>query len=198
MSDSRQPKRRCKKAEIVDFNDHASPDLYRLLARKLGSPDEAREVAHDAFEKLLRQVEREEIRTCSGSSLLWQTAWRLMCCVAAKCRVGFCGSSQLMIMRHNSEAPLRLHADQNWITEPFPQHKTAVAKNGCRILNIDSIFSQCRKQIVRHPGDFAHPLRPSSTGFFAQRRFQRRRSAASVYVFGRAPRGLDRGRRLEH
>lgn len=62
MSDSRQPKKPLQKAEIVDFYDHASSDLHRLLARKLGNPDEAREVAHDAFEKLLRQAQRETIR----------------------------------------------------------------------------------------------------------------------------------------
>ena len=62
MSDSRQPEKPLQKAEIVDFYDHASPDLHRLLARKLGNPDEAREVAHDAFEKLLRQAQHETIR----------------------------------------------------------------------------------------------------------------------------------------
>jgi RNA polymerase sigma factor (sigma-70 family) len=61
VSDPRQPKP-LKKAEIVDFYDHASPDLHRLLARKLGNPEEAQEVAHDAFEKLLRQAEHETIR----------------------------------------------------------------------------------------------------------------------------------------
>ena len=62
MSDSQQPEKPLQKAEIVDFYDHASPDLHRLLARKLGNPDEAREVAHDAFEKLLRHAERETIK----------------------------------------------------------------------------------------------------------------------------------------
>ena len=62
MSDSRQPKKQLQKAEIVDFYDHASPDLHRFLARKLGNGEEAEEVAHDAFEKLLRQVEHENIK----------------------------------------------------------------------------------------------------------------------------------------
>ena len=54
MSDSRQPKKVLQKTEVVDFYDHASPDLHRLLARKLGDGKEAHEVAHDAFEKLLK------------------------------------------------------------------------------------------------------------------------------------------------
>ena len=62
MSDSRQPKKQLQKAEIVDFYDHASPDLHRFLTRKLGNGEEAEEVAHDAFEKLLRQVEHENIK----------------------------------------------------------------------------------------------------------------------------------------
>lgn len=62
VSDSGQPEKPLKKAQIVDFYDHASPDLHRLLARKLGDVEEAQEVAHDAFEKLLRQAEREDIK----------------------------------------------------------------------------------------------------------------------------------------
>ena len=62
VSVSRQPENLLQKAEIVDFYDHASPDLHRLLARRLGNSEEAQEVAHDAFEKLLRQAQRENIR----------------------------------------------------------------------------------------------------------------------------------------
>ena len=62
MSDSRQPAKPLQKAQIVDFYDHASPDLKRLLVRRLGDGDEAQEVAQDAFEKLLRQAEREDIK----------------------------------------------------------------------------------------------------------------------------------------
>ena len=59
MSDSSKP---LQKAQIVDFYDHASPDLKRLLVRRLGDGEEAQEVAQDAFEKLLRQAEREDIK----------------------------------------------------------------------------------------------------------------------------------------
>ena len=62
MIDSRQSDKPLQKAEIVDFYKHASPDLHRLLARKLGNRAEAEEVAHDAFEKLLRQTGREDIQ----------------------------------------------------------------------------------------------------------------------------------------
>ena len=62
VSDSRQPEKSLQRAEIVDFYEHASPDLHRLLSRRLGNAEDAREVAHDAFEKLLRQAEREDIR----------------------------------------------------------------------------------------------------------------------------------------
>ena len=51
-----------QRAEVVQLYDHALPDLHRLLARKLGNAEEAREVAQDTFEKLLRQAEREDIR----------------------------------------------------------------------------------------------------------------------------------------
>ncbi len=47
---------------MVQLYDHASPELHRLLARKLGNAEEAREVAQDTFEKLLQQVERDDIR----------------------------------------------------------------------------------------------------------------------------------------
>ena len=62
MSDSRPSEGPLQRAEIVDFYEHASPDLHRLLSRRLGNAEDAREVAHDAFEKLLRQAEREDIR----------------------------------------------------------------------------------------------------------------------------------------
>lgn len=50
------------RAKIVRLYEHASPELHRLLVRKLGNDDEAREVAQHTFEKLLAQVEREDIR----------------------------------------------------------------------------------------------------------------------------------------
>ena len=51
-----------KLAEIVQLYDHASPELHRLLVHKLGNAEEAREVAQDTFEKLLRHAEREDVR----------------------------------------------------------------------------------------------------------------------------------------
>ena len=62
VSDSRQPEKPLQKAEIVDFYERASPDLQRFLTRKLGNGEEAEEVAHDAFEKLLRRTDRESIK----------------------------------------------------------------------------------------------------------------------------------------
>ncbi len=48
-------------AEIIRLYDDASPELQRLLQRKLGSRAEAEEVMHDAFEKMLKLAEREHI-----------------------------------------------------------------------------------------------------------------------------------------
>lgn len=62
MGDSRPKNKPLKKAQIVDFYDHASSDLHRMLARKLGSQEEAKEIAHDAFEKLLHLAERQDIK----------------------------------------------------------------------------------------------------------------------------------------
>ena len=62
MAESRKPKEQDKLAEVVQLYDHASPELHRLLVRRLGNAEEAREVAQDTFEKLLRQAEREDIR----------------------------------------------------------------------------------------------------------------------------------------
>ena len=62
MAESRQVDSQNKRAEVVNLYDLASPELHRLLVRKLGNADDAREVAQDTFEKLLRQAEREDIR----------------------------------------------------------------------------------------------------------------------------------------
>ena len=59
---ARQPDGQGKLAEIVQLYDDASPELYRLLVRRLGNAEEAREVAQDTFEKLLRRAEREDVR----------------------------------------------------------------------------------------------------------------------------------------
>jgi len=48
-------------AEIVRLYDDASPELVRVLHRKLGSRQEAEEVAHDAFEKLCGLAGRQDI-----------------------------------------------------------------------------------------------------------------------------------------
>ncbi len=50
-----------EKAEIVRLYDEASPELLRVLQRKLGNRQEAEEVAQDAFEKLCELVQREDI-----------------------------------------------------------------------------------------------------------------------------------------
>ena len=50
-----------KSAEIVELYGDASPELRRLLARKLGNNEEAEEIAQDAFEKLLRLDGGEDI-----------------------------------------------------------------------------------------------------------------------------------------
>ena len=50
-----------KSAEIVELYGDVSPELRRLLGRKLGNMEEAEEIAHDAFEKLLRLDGREDI-----------------------------------------------------------------------------------------------------------------------------------------
>ena len=57
-----QPPGQEKRAEIVQLYDHASPELHRLLVHKLGNAEEAREVAQDTFEKLLRYAEHEDVR----------------------------------------------------------------------------------------------------------------------------------------
>ena len=50
-----------KKAEIIRLFDDASDELHQLLNRKLGNRQEAEEIAQDAFEKLCRLAEREDI-----------------------------------------------------------------------------------------------------------------------------------------
>ncbi|MYA18627.1 MAG: sigma-70 family RNA polymerase sigma factor [Gammaproteobacteria bacterium] len=42
-----------KKAEIIQLYDDASPELRRVLERKLGNAADAEEILQDAFEKLL-------------------------------------------------------------------------------------------------------------------------------------------------
>ena len=61
MRDSPQAEKPQQSAEIVDFYRAVSPELHRLLVRKLGNSEEAEEIAHDAFEKLLRLDGREDI-----------------------------------------------------------------------------------------------------------------------------------------
>ena len=51
-----------QQAKIVKLYDDASPELRRLLLRKLDNREEAEEIAQDAFAKLLELVEREEIK----------------------------------------------------------------------------------------------------------------------------------------
>ena len=53
---------RPRQAEIIRLYDDASPELQRLLRRKLGNRQEAEEIAQDAFAKLCELVEREDIK----------------------------------------------------------------------------------------------------------------------------------------
>ena len=55
------PEQPHNKAEIIRLYDDASPELQRLLQRKLGSRAEAEEIMHDAFEKLLKLRDKEHI-----------------------------------------------------------------------------------------------------------------------------------------
>ena len=48
-------------ADIIRLYDDASPELQRLLQRKLGNRAEAEEVMQDAFEKLLKLAEKDDI-----------------------------------------------------------------------------------------------------------------------------------------
>ena len=43
-----------RQAEIIQLFDDASPELKRVLARRLGNTADAEEILQDAFEKLLR------------------------------------------------------------------------------------------------------------------------------------------------
>ena len=54
MKDFPQPEQPQHSGEIVDLYREVSPELHRLLVGKLGNSEEAEEIAHDAFEKLLR------------------------------------------------------------------------------------------------------------------------------------------------
>ena len=49
-------------AEIIQLYDDASPELKRVLERKLGNAADAEEILQDAFEKLLRLSDRQHIR----------------------------------------------------------------------------------------------------------------------------------------
>lgn len=51
-----------KKAEIIQLYDDVSPELRRVLERKLGNAADAEEILQDAFEKLLRLSDRQHIR----------------------------------------------------------------------------------------------------------------------------------------
>ncbi|MEH6581575.1 MAG: sigma-70 family RNA polymerase sigma factor [Halioglobus sp.] len=51
-----------EQAEVVELYKEASPELLRLLHRRLGNRQDAEEVAQDAFEKLCSLEQREEIR----------------------------------------------------------------------------------------------------------------------------------------
>ncbi|MEH6570946.1 MAG: sigma-70 family RNA polymerase sigma factor [Halioglobus sp.] len=51
-----------EQAEVVELYKEASPELLRLLHRRLGNRQDAEEVAQDAFEKLCTLEQREEIR----------------------------------------------------------------------------------------------------------------------------------------
>ena len=51
-----------RKAEIIQLYDDVSPELRRVLERKLGNAADAEEILQDAFEKLLRLSDRQHIR----------------------------------------------------------------------------------------------------------------------------------------
>lgn len=51
-----------QQAEIIQLYQDTSAELRRLLERKLGNPQEAEEIAHDAYLKLCRIEHKEEIR----------------------------------------------------------------------------------------------------------------------------------------
>ncbi len=55
------PEKPRNQADIIRLYDDASPELQRLLQRKLGSHAEAEEIMHDAFEKLLKLRDQEHI-----------------------------------------------------------------------------------------------------------------------------------------
>lgn len=51
-----------KQAEVIELYKAASPELLHLLQRRLGSFQDAEEVAQDAFEKLYASEQRDDIR----------------------------------------------------------------------------------------------------------------------------------------
>ena len=51
-----------ERAEIIELYKDTSDELRRLLVRKLGNPQEAEEIAHDAYLKLCHIEHREDIR----------------------------------------------------------------------------------------------------------------------------------------
>ncbi len=55
-------KKKREQAEVIELYKEASPELLRLLHRRLGNRQDAEEVAQDAFEKLCSLEERDDIR----------------------------------------------------------------------------------------------------------------------------------------
>ena len=49
------------RAEIVRLYEEASPELRRVLSRKLGDPEAAEDVAQDAFERLCERVDGDRV-----------------------------------------------------------------------------------------------------------------------------------------
>lgn len=50
-----------EQAEVIDLYKEASPELLRVLRRRLGNRQDAEEVAQDAFEKLCTMEQRDDI-----------------------------------------------------------------------------------------------------------------------------------------
>lgn len=55
-------KKNREQAEVIELYKEASPELLRLLHRRLGNRQDAEEVAQDAFEKLCSLEQRGDIR----------------------------------------------------------------------------------------------------------------------------------------
>jgi RNA polymerase sigma factor (sigma-70 family) len=54
-------KKGLERAEVIELYEEASPELFRLLKRRLGNHQDAEEVAQDAFEKLCSMEQRDNI-----------------------------------------------------------------------------------------------------------------------------------------